>query len=85
VESDPVPDLELEGEPTVGWERAAGGHETHTLTRGSPPHTIQLSLSSADYVFVLEVDHDRLRIGYFDAVQRELVWDIDRQLDAESE
>jgi hypothetical protein len=36
-------------------------------------------------VFVREVDHDRLRIGYFDAVQRELVWDIDRQLEAEGD
>jgi hypothetical protein len=85
VASDPVPGLRLEGEPTVGWERAAGGHETPTLTWGSLPHTIQLSLGSADYVFVREIDHARLRIGYFDAVQRELHWDIDRQFDAESD
>jgi hypothetical protein len=85
IESDPVPGLELEGEPTVDWETSGGGGETPTLTWGSPPHTIQLSLGSFDYVFVREVDHDRLRVGHFDAVRRELVWDIDRQLKAEGD
>ena len=80
---DPIPGLELDGEPTTGWEPTKAG-QTPTLTWGRAPCTIQLALGPADQVLVRVMDGDRVRIGWFDANDRKLSWSRELSGDPDS-